>query len=599
MLEFSINLSDRLSYRSYKNNYTLVDVDVDIPDVDIPRRTLPGDNKNVGVDLMDEFRSHIIVDYLHNNPMLFSKKVLRVVWINALGTKRTIVGNNIQRAGSNTFKYIFPIYDYSDIFHPHMKVINDCIKMKNELEPDPIYNFYSSISEYTLSKNNDEYVFCIIYNHNLDLEQWNLIERILTSCDRIVSFNITPSNIKLYGYFEELEVTKYMNSAIFHEHKRLRKYVDNSHAVKNVLHLIKSMLRYDRPTEHLYFKFILNYFLQDSSVRINNEHLKYIIYSNINDCAKVSLDNVKYVLGYNDNYYQQGNMLQNNFDYMSTKITGSLSIRRENDPMRGFKNKSKEDQIEIKKFVKKRYGIMPNSSFIKLMIILYDIGLNLSNTINSLHLCEAPGYWIKCVEIYKKDNYNQSYDDWKAVTLPEGFEVLKLFDKKRWILEDITTISPQTLGKSNFITSDLGIPDVSFRPEDKLLPANLAVLNIIDKQLLLGGNAIIKYFLPASNEEILRIIYKLVNEFTTTIYHKPNVNIHSSEFYIIFLDRSSRDPKISYEYFLQCHNRTITALLDRYKLAFVLYSKSNDADAEVRKKYLLDSYMQVTTPHTK
>lgn len=219
-----------------------------------------------------------------------------------------------------------------------------------------------------------------------------------------------------------------------------------------------------------------------------------------------------------------------------------------------------------------------NNGFTKLYEILYLFDTKMfknNNKIFGFHFAEAPGMWIKTVELYTSKK-NLSYE-WFANSLnPENEENIKKYGKifdddqyglmtgenaKKWLYGNDNTgniTKPEvildiksTLKKNNFvcnlITSDAGI-DIK-NQEDTTDLQKLDFSNLVNIIILSNKktNAVVKSFSPYLNSKkndtynyvnlMISIIYLYVISFENVFLYKPMTSrVTSKEFYIIAIN---------------------------------------------------------------
>lgn len=603
LIEYNFNANE-FWQTDYQSNYNPTKVK-EIPVIE-SRTHVYANDLNLGINLLNERVHYRFKLFLFSNLDLLNASNIRLVFFNFLGAKKNLTNNKLVRGDPHILRFPTSIWDFCDIFKPETKIVIDVVKGNNEVLRNLNLNYYENLKDYLYAlkqmTNKNQRILLFICNHNLTID--SSLHQLLAMAYKVFSINyldLIKTNPQLYTYFKGFKVHKYLYSAIIHEHIDYDgngTKVDSSHIaiIKQLIYLIRYLLiPYNEVnTEYLACRLLLNYYLIDKKIGIENEHLKYCIYNHITLFGSTILENFKAVLfKYEYNKNMTIEVIRN--DYVTAKIN-TLTYSRpfyNNRADKPSKNNTKQDQNLIKKYFNNRFGFIPNSSFIKLMSILVDMQLDLSDEKHTnLHLCEAPGYWIKCVKLYRQLRYTgKQYNNWIAITLPEGFQVLPDFPANKWILEDITKIDINRLPFSKFITSDLGIDNVQYHPEDKLIAANQAVCNVIDKRLLPEGNAIIKYFLPAINQNTIDMLHKLSMQFEDIIYYKPNTNSQSYEFYIIFKNKSSKTSSLTYNDFLSSHLSIVKELIDRANLNSFLFDHQN---LEMRSKEMFNMYKALT-----
>jgi cap2 methyltransferase len=209
----------------------------------------------------------------------------------------------------------------------------------------------------------------------------------------------------------------------------------------------------------------------------------------------------------------------------------------------------------LKEEISWRIGKNISQAFIK----MYEI-LNLYNffseekTITTFHCCEAPGQFILATKTYIEKYYPNSELNWGAQSLHPG-EGYALGDDygfiknnvDRWDFGadktgDISKLKnikyyKKYFEKCDLVTFDCGFSfNTNFKAtyQDKIMAElNFAAGLMILNGLKIGGNFVIKVFLPQSLPGIICLNYIFVKYFRKVYVYKSFQNTNSSEVYII------------------------------------------------------------------
>jgi len=214
--------------------------------------------------------------------------------------------------------------------------------------------------------------------------------------------------------------------------------------------------------------------------------------------------------------------------------------------------------LDLRKMVVKKYNTGDISqAWLKMYEILANNNLFDKNidTLNTFHICEAPGSFIVAINHYIRTKTNIKNFNWMANSLnpnlanKEGTAFgddygLMAKYPKRWNFGadntgDIThSVNLEyyraNLKNINFITSDCGIPyELESEEHHEMLKIHVAELVLILAVLSKGGSFVAKFFFPVHRTIEYHVLYLLYNLFQELIFYKPRVNIFSKEFYII------------------------------------------------------------------
>lgn len=190
-----------------------------------------------------------------------------------------------------------------------------------------------------------------------------------------------------------------------------------------------------------------------------------------------------------------------------------------------------------------------------------------NNVFNSLHLCEAPGAFITCLNHWLKTNLPTVYWDWLAMTFNpyyEGNSYNKMISDDRFImytlhnwffgsdntgdlmsLENLDALieKARKKGKISLITADGSVSCMNNPGEQEGIVASLhfceviAAINILQQ----GGNFLLKIFTIFEHQSIC-LIYFISCIFKKIHFYKPVTSKEgNSEVYMICLDYKGID----------------------------------------------------------
>lgn len=371
-------------------------------------------------------------------------------------------------------------------------------------------------------------------------------------------------------YINHFELISYYNSkyiTIINSKVLIEKEIIDKILYNNLLATIKSLNKYKIP----YNKTYLVYVKEFNKNQLNNfysfkENINFelINYNNDNsDLKKIGMYNI----------YKYKELK----DIESENISGAIIKKRLINTLPDkklpyiVKIVSEGFTRGVAKYISKNYNTKVTNAFVKLWEILITIPtiINVKDEINTFHMAEAPGNWIKCTEYYlknKKINYN-----WFANSLNHNNNLVKkkygnvLADdynyiknnKNKWLYGvddtgDITSVKNikwfqkyfRNLKKKNFklnlITGDAGIQGMDYEFLQKLDYAQLCLTLAVSS---IGSNCIIKHFIYLNSDNdnsldgsgffisFIYIYYLLYQKIYLLKPHTSSPN--SNEFYLI------------------------------------------------------------------
>lgn len=236
------------------------------------------------------------------------------------------------------------------------------------------------------------------------------------------------------------------------------------------------------------------------------------------------------------------NCLFNDGIYDKSERSGILTWEQSNDDI-NISRIIKGQLNQLNKIDKSKNNLKVSNAWLKICEIFGEFPI-LSKCKTSFHLCESPGSFVMCLlhfnpnvkwfaQSLSPDDNNKALDDF-----------YKMIEKhpKNWhfgnIMENIDYYSNKI--KVDFITADGATfidPLKINSQEDVCQDIIVAEMKIILKCLNIGGNAILKVFLPFQNIKINKYFKILTRSFREVYFFKPiTSNGTNSEFYIILLD---------------------------------------------------------------
>lgn len=230
--------------------------------------------------------------------------------------------------------------------------------------------------------------------------------------------------------------------------------------------------------------------------------------------------------------------------------------------IRYYKSSPKYEMESLKKLVSNKfiYGYEISQAWLKMYEILetYNLINKKLKKIETFHLCELPGNFIRATNFYIKTktkikdfdwlgqslNPNYKHKNYKRVFGNSNFNLLKNY-KNRWDFGkdnsgDITNIENIKYYKKKcknikFMTSDCGLGFPSY--DEKALLNNkrvhIAEMIFMFNNLPVDSNFVCKFYIPIYYKLDIDIIYLLIISFNEVYFYKPLQNMTSSEFYII------------------------------------------------------------------
>jgi hypothetical protein len=189
-----------------------------------------------------------------------------------------------------------------------------------------------------------------------------------------------------------------------------------------------------------------------------------------------------------------------------------------------------------------------SQAFCKIREAIIDCNLLFGKSMESFHICEAPGQFVYSLQdLCKRRNIRL---DWYAQSLHPDFDNEALDDTygfmannpERWLYGkdktgDITkldNILEYATKKYDLITSDCGITFKTYSfQEEEISFINYSQWLTMMLCLKKGGNCVLKTFLPLVKSVSVFMSFMMYQHFDEVIYFKPSLNLTSSEIYIV------------------------------------------------------------------
>ena len=209
-------------------------------------------------------------------------------------------------------------------------------------------------------------------------------------------------------------------------------------------------------------------------------------------------------------------------------------------------------------------GRRVSRAWIKFYEILHETPLlkSLGNSINSFHICEAPGTFIMCLESYIKKNIPNGKINWVSQSLRDSsiFDDYGLIKShpNQWDFGsdntgDITNLANirsyvKKYSGKNLVTADCG---TSWDERDLTSKLKYCMIVLMLGVLGLGGNFVFKTLMPINESIIISLYYILFAKFEKLIFFKPLQNAWSPEFYVIGINYKNKLNDSEYEILLK------------------------------------------------
>lgn len=233
----------------------------------------------------------------------------------------------------------------------------------------------------------------------------------------------------------------------------------------------------------------------------------------------------------------------------------------------------------LKNIVAEKFKIKASQAWLKMYELIVDNHLitQESGTYKSFHLCEAPGNFIAALNHYIKSETKLKFE-WKAQSLNPNkvHEAKSAFgdeygyianypDNWIWGADDTGDITKEInirfykkyCTDVQLMTSDCGLPyDREDTDAIKLIKVHYAQIVFILHCLPIGGDFIVKLYMPTYSSLQISIIYLIYNLFESVTFYKGVVNTFSKEYYMIGKGYKGIEPKMEQKLFDILNNFT-------------------------------------------
>lgn len=275
---------------------------------------------------------------------------------------------------------------------------------------------------------------------------------------------------------------------------------------------------------------------------------------------KISLMDEIFII--NNKMNQTGKIIDSRRDFsIADKSKQLLSYWEANIMYRYYKHASRKDAYDIAEIVRKNIkSQVVSQAWLKMYEILANCRLiKKTKSYKTLHLCEAPGSFIACINHFIQSNFRKTGDppiefNWVAQSLnarhpinrkkygnkifSDDFGLISKYPE-RWIwgadgTGDITQIQniksyAKYATDVDLITSDCGLSMGTPGYENVAYSSLVAILYLLPK----GKAFVYKVLLPIDTPLIWNLIYICYHNFEELQFFKPVQNQQSKEFYII------------------------------------------------------------------
>jgi len=217
--------------------------------------------------------------------------------------------------------------------------------------------------------------------------------------------------------------------------------------------------------------------------------------------------------------------------------------------------------------IKRNQSINISRGFVKMYEILhtYDLIRSASSSLQTLHICEAPGHFINATQYYARQFYPEMKHRWYASSLnpahssnPNAFGDNYGFIKNypsNWLwgpdgsgdLSRVSTIDyfNQTFeGQMDLVTSDCGFGASSryeYHEQESIMgKINLAQIIVALVTLKIGGHAVFKMYIPFTTAISISVVYILMGFFADVSVFKPITGSPTNnEIYLVCLSKKT------------------------------------------------------------
>lgn len=255
----------------------------------------------------------------------------------------------------------------------------------------------------------------------------------------------------------------------------------------------------------------------------------------------------------------------------------------------GLLKYTKEKGLKLSRAFFKMYEILDHFNF---------FSKHKADTINSIHICEAPGHFINSTFNYINNRHPNKKFEWYGNSLnPKNEQVKKKYgdvlddsygfikkypDRWLWGADDTGDITSRAnieffkkkfAGKFDFLTSDCGLGAkgrFEYHSQEEMMGkinfAQFLISLIVTK---MGGSIVLKYFMPFTKPVSISLLYLLRVHFKYLTIHKPLMTSPTNnEVYIVCRKKVKELTEDNY--------RKLVDFLDKYDMDKYLYDEIDE-----------------------
>ena len=351
---------------------------------------------------------------------------------------------------------------------------------------------------------------------------------------------------------------------------------------------IKLAGKYDLKLSKYFYSFRKNYDFEKNIVYLFGEpqSLTYIYPSGDKTMIKINKDKKDFINQFNE-IKRQIVLYKIGIDSLDTdkwnKLTYMLNVSF------GLLKYTKEKGLKLSRAFFKMYEILTHFDF---------FSKHKSDTINTIHICEAPGHFINATFNYINNRHSGKKFEWYGNSLNAKNEEVKKkygnvlddsygFIKKypdRWLwgaddTGDITNTAnieffkKKFAGKFDFLTSDCGLGAKNrfeyHSQEEMMGKINFAQFLISLIVTKMGGSIVLKYFMPFTKPVSISLLYLLRMHFKYLTIHKPLMTSPTNnEVYIVCRKKVKELTEDNY--------KKLVSFLEEYDMDKYLYDEINE-----------------------
>ena len=181
--------------------------------------------------------------------------------------------------------------------------------------------------------------------------------------------------------------------------------------------------------------------------------------------------------------------------------------------------------------------------------------------IKTFHMCELPGSFINAVRFYINTKTNIKEFEWKAQSLnpnrKDKDERIAFGDEANMLkkypnnydfgyndsgdITDYKNIEYYRKNDNDFVTADCGLP---YNQKELAYILSYAQYLMIFACCKVGGNCVLKRFIPIENTQEIYMMYLFYCVFDKVIIYKPKLNYQSQEYYLCGINYLGIDNKL-------------------------------------------------------